>query len=98
MKKNIVFIARSLDGFIAGKDGELDWLHSIPNPNNDDMGYGELMKEIDAIVMGRTTFETVRAFDVPWPYTKHVFVLSTLMQSVPDDLKGQVTLIQGSPQ
>jgi len=61
-KKNSVFIATSLDGFIADKDGGIDWLYSIPNPNNDDMGYVEFTNGIDALVMGRTTFETVLAY------------------------------------
>lgn len=95
-KKNIVFIARSLDGFIAGKNGELDWLHSIPNPDNDDMGYQALMDEVDAILMGRTTYQTVLGFDCPWPYKKHVFVLSNTLKEVPEDLAGQVTLLSGS--
>ena len=58
-KRNKVFIATSLDGYIADKNGKIDWLHSISNPFNDDMGYGEFANGIDAIVMGRTTFETV---------------------------------------
>jgi len=70
MKKNIVFIAKSLDGYIAGKNGEIDWLNSIPNPENDDMGFLSLIDEIDAIVMGRTTFETVYGFGGAWPYSK----------------------------
>jgi len=97
-KKNIVFIAKSLDGFIAGKNGELDWLHSIPNPDQDDMGFNALMDEIDAIVMGRTTYETVCGFGVEWPYKKQVFVLSSTLTSVLDKLEGKVTLIKGSPQ
>ena len=75
-KKNIVFIGRSLDGFIAGKNGELDWLEMIPNPDNVEMGFVSLMQEIDAVVMGKTTFEVVCSFDGEWPYMKHVFVLS----------------------
>jgi dihydrofolate reductase len=97
-KKNIVFIARSLDGYIAGKNGELDWLHSIPNPENNDMGYNDLMDEIDAIVMGRITFETVCGFGGEWPYSKHVFVLSNTLKEVPESLTNKVSLIQGSPQ
>lgn len=95
--KNIVFIARSLDGFIAGKDGELDWLHSEPNPDQDDMGYTDLMKEIDAIVMGRTTYEVVLSFEGDWPYSKHVFVLSNTLKEVPKDLKNKVTILSGEP-
>lgn len=75
-KKNSVFIATSLDGFIADKNGRIDWLHSIPNPENDDMGYVKFEEKIDALVIGRGTFETVLGFDVDWPYHKPVFVLS----------------------
>lgn len=73
-KKNSVFIATSLDGFIADKNGGIDWLHSLPNPDNDDMGYGAFMTQIDALIMSRKTFETVCGFDMDWPYTKPVFV------------------------
>lgn len=96
--KNIVFIAKSLDGYIAGKNGNLDWLHSIPNPEGVDMGYNRLMEEVDAIVMGRTTFDTVLGFGIDWPYTKHVFVLSNTLQEVPANLEGKVSLLKGSPQ
>ncbi len=97
-KKNIVFIAKSLDGFIAGKNGELDWLHSIPNPDNIDMGFNSLMEEIDAVIMGRTTYETVCGFGGEWPYNKHVFVLSNSLKNVPEKLEKKVTLINGTPQ
>ena len=96
--KNIVFIAKSLDGYIAGKDGDLDWLHSIPNPEGVDMGYNRLMEEVDAIVMGRTTFDTVLGFGIDWPYIKHVFVLSNTLKEVPKNLEGKVSLLKGSPQ
>ena len=60
----------SLDGYIADKKGKIDWLHSIPNSENIDMGYGKFTTQIDALIMGRTTFETVCSFDIDWPYTK----------------------------
>ena len=54
---NTVFIATSLDGYIADKDGGLDWLHSIPNPDNLDMGWVNFIDRIDALVMGQRTFD-----------------------------------------
>ncbi|KAA2217224.1 dihydrofolate reductase family protein [Maribacter flavus] len=95
-KKNSVFIATSLDCFIADKNGGLDWLHSIPNPDNNDMGYVEFTNGIDALVMGRTTFETVIGFDVPWPYTKPVFVLSNKLKEIPDSHKDKAFLVKGT--
>ncbi|WP_299134634.1 dihydrofolate reductase family protein [uncultured Tenacibaculum sp.] len=94
--KNKVFIATSLDGYIADKNGGLDWLQSIPNPNNDDMGYVEFTNGIDALVMGRTTFETVIGFDVPWPYNKPVFVLSNKLNEIPESHKENAFLIKGT--
>ncbi|MFD0965104.1 dihydrofolate reductase family protein [Pseudofulvibacter geojedonensis] len=93
--KNIVYIGRSLDGYIADKNGELDWLDLIPNPDNIEMGYSDLMDEVDAIVMGRTTFETVLGFDIDWPYQKHVFVLSNSIKEIPDNLNEKVTILNG---
>jgi len=72
---NFVYIATSLDGFIATSEGGLNWLDDIPNPEGRDFGYAEFMNDIDALVMGRKTFEKVVSFDV-WPYNKPVFVLS----------------------
>ena len=92
---NIVYIACSLDGYIADKNGGLDWLYSIPNPDKSDFGYSEFISRIDAIVMGRNTFETVCSFDCDWPYSKPVFVLSNSLSSVPEEYKGKVELING---
>ncbi len=95
-KKNSVFIAASLDGYFDDKNGGLDWLQSIPNPDNDDMGYVEFNKGIDTIVMGRTTFETVLGFDVEWPYDKPVFVLSKTLKKIPQSHKDKAFLIKGT--
>ena len=95
-KKNKVFIATSLDGYIADKNGRIDWLHSIPNPDNIDMGYGEFNSQIDALLMGRTTFETVLGFDIDWPYQKPVFVLSNTLTEIPEKYKGKAYLVKGT--
>ena len=88
--KNTVYIATSLDGYIADRDGKLDWLESIPNPDGNDFGYSDFMENIDALVMGRNTYEVVLGFDIPWPYTKPVFVLSNFLESIPDELQEKV--------
>ena len=93
---NIVYVAKSLDGYIADKDGSLEWLQSVPNPDGRDLGYREFMNGIDAIVMGRTTYETVLGFDIDWPYSKPVFVLSRTINSVPDELTDKVEIVNGS--
>jgi dihydrofolate reductase len=61
---NYVYIASSLDGFIAKKDGSLNWLMEIPNPDQSDYGYSDFIGRIDAIVMGRNTFDKVLTFDL----------------------------------
>lgn len=94
--KNYVFIARSLDGYIADKNGGLDWLNSIPNPDQLDMGYGNFIKQVDAIVMGRVTFETVCSFDMDWPYTIPVFIMSRTINSIPEEYRDKVKLVKGS--
>ncbi len=89
-----VFIATSLDGFIATKDGGVDWLDEIPNPEKSDYGYAGFMSGIGAIMMGRNTFEKVLSFG-GWPYDKPVFVLSNFLESVPEKVKGLAEIISG---
>ena len=93
---NLVFIATSLDGYISDKDDGLDWLHSMPNPDNLDFGWADFINPIDAIVMGRKTFEKVCSFDCPWPYRKPVFVLSASLSSLPEEYDGKAELISGT--
>jgi len=72
--KASIFIGTSLDGFIARANGDLDFL---PPGGGEPHGYDEFMASVDALVIGRKTFETVLTFDA-WPYgEKPVFVLST---------------------
>ena len=56
------FVAASLDGFIAGPDGRLDWLLT-----DDDYGFASYFGRVDALVMGRGTYDPVEGFGA-WPY------------------------------
>lgn len=78
-----VFVGASIDGFIARPDGGLEWLDAA---GNEPHGYDEFIATVDAIVMGRATFEIVMGFE-SWPYRKlRVVVLS----SRPVDLRAAV--------
>jgi dihydrofolate reductase len=92
---NFVFIATSLDGFIADKNGGIDWLHEVPNPTGSDYGYNAFIESIDALVMGRNTYEKVLSFDCDWPYTKKVFVLSNTLKEVDASMTGKAEVISG---
>jgi dihydrofolate reductase len=59
---NLVYIATSIDGFIAREDGNMDWLMNLPNPEKSDYGFSVFLDRLDGIIMGRKTFETVLGF------------------------------------
>src|ERR1700683_4423328 len=91
--KASVFVGTSLDGFIARSDGALDFL---PEGGGEPHGYDEFMATVDALVIGRKTFETVLTFDT-WPYgEKPVFVLST-RQLAPSPVGASVERMPGAP-
>lgn len=94
---NSVFIATSLDGYIADRDGGLGWLSEGAAPDEGDFGYAAFMEGIDALVMGRTTFDTVHGFDIAWPYTRPVFVLSRSLDTLPAEFSGKAELLSGTP-
>jgi dihydrofolate reductase len=72
--KTSVFCGISVDGFLARRDGTLDFLdHGGQEPH----GYEEFIATIDVLVMGRNTYEWVLAFSGGWPFDKPVFVLSS---------------------
>ena len=95
--KTSVFVGTSLDGFIARADGTFDFLHASggdPEPH----GYAEFFATVDALVMGRATFEIVRAFP-KWPYgTKPVIVLSSRPVAIPPELSQSVEHMRATPQ
>jgi len=88
-----VFIGTSLDGFIARTNGDLDFL---PPGGGEPHGYDEFMATVDALVVGRKTFEKVLTFDT-WPYgEKPVFVLSA-HPLAPTPLGAVVERMSGAP-
>jgi dihydrofolate reductase len=93
-----VFCAVSLDGFIARKDGALDWLRSaeaeLPPA---DTGYDAFMATVDYVVMGRNTFEVVLKMSDTWFYSKPVTVLTSRPLELPDRLKHKVEIARQTP-
>ncbi len=93
-----VFIAVSLDGYIARLDGAIDWLvESWPEVGHD-YGYAEFIGNVDGLVMGRATFEKVLTFPT-WLYEKPVVVLSQTLHAsdVPPALEGRVRISAAEP-
>ena len=91
---NYVYIATSLDGFIATINEKLDWLEELPNPEQSDYGFAEFMNNIDAVVMGRKTFDKVLTFE-RWVYDKPVFVLSNSLTKLSEEIFGKAEIISG---
>lgn len=90
--KASVFIASSLDGYIARTDGSLDWLDEANKtvPESEDCGYREFIADIDILIMGRNTYEKVLSLG-QWPYEKHVIVLSRKNLKIPQALQEKIS-------
>lgn len=96
--KASVFIATSLDGYIARRDGSIDWLTAAGGETNDseDFGYEAFFDTVDCMVMGRNSMEKVLTFPT-WPYEgKRVIVLSNTLKEVPEAVFGKIELHAGS--
>lgn len=100
----LVYIAVSLDGFIARPDGALDWLPGAtpesppwpPGEETESYGYDAFMSRIDTLVMGRGSFDAVRGSS-PWPYAgKRVIVLSRTLG--PADMSEGAEVWNGTPE
>lgn len=95
--KTSVFIATSLDGFIARPNGAIDWLGDPPQPGGEDYGYQNFMDTVDILVMGRNTYAAVLASH-QWPYgAKPVIVLSHHSLKIPESLANVVEVKSCSP-
>lgn len=88
------FVATSVDGFIARPDGSLDWLRRA---TGDDYGYQTFFDSIDALVIGRHTYEQAARMD-SWPYAyKRVLVLSRGFVQIPENIVRFVESTQYAP-
>ncbi len=102
--KASVYIAASLDGFIARKNGDLDWLPGSGDgaedgggDNDGDLGYRDFLASVDVLVMGRHSFEKVLSFG-QWPYqNKSVVVLSSKPVEIPGEIAATVQWRSLSP-
>lgn len=92
-----VFIAASLDGYIARRDHQLDWLLKY-DTKGEDHGYDRFIDSVDGLVMGRRSYEQVLNFP-EWPYPKPVVVMSkTLVPGdVPERVKDKIRLTTLEP-
>lgn len=89
MPKVVLFIATSLDGYIASSDGTVEWLF-----HDADYGYTEFMASLDAVVMGRKTWEQAKTFEaIPFAGTQ-VFVFSRTLPASSDE---RIHHVQGEP-
>lgn len=68
MKKVILYIATSLDGFIADHEHRVEWLENLENPDGNDYGYRDFTDHIDTVIMGRKSYDVIKGFDMEWPY------------------------------
>ena len=110
--RKIVYIATSLDGFIARKNGDIDWLEEDPSYDY----YLEFIKNIEVILMGAATYEKVMSFGIDWPYPEkrsYVFThkkihseeknieftdedMSSFMNWIQAETKGNIWIMGGS--
>ncbi|MEM8768274.1 MAG: dihydrofolate reductase family protein [Pseudomonadota bacterium] len=93
--KAAVYIAASIDGYIADSDGGVEWLDCVPTPEGDDLGFFDFMAGIDALVMGRLSYETVLGFG-QWFYNRPVYVWSSREIEIPPELKDKVFPVGGT--
>lgn len=83
MRKVILYIAASLDGYIARPDGDIDWLSMVETPG-EDYGYTAFHETIDTVVMGRKTYDKVLSFGIPYPHSdKQSYIITRTLTESP---------------
>ncbi len=89
-----LYIAQSLDGFVADEEGSVRWLEEAGKGG--DFGYDEFFRGIGAVVMGSTTFEQLRSWDISWPYPEMPnWVFTSRELQAPEG--ADVRFVSGSP-
>ncbi|MFQ9922414.1 MAG: dihydrofolate reductase family protein [Beduini sp.] len=70
MRETVLYIAMSLDGFIADHEGKVDWLVGDQSCDLEETSYGEFIKTIDTVILGHTTYHQIATELSPdnWPY------------------------------
>lgn len=103
-RKVIVFIAMSIDGFIAAQNDNLDFL-SIVEQEGEDYGYNEFHNSVDTVIMGRKTYDKILSFNVPFPHSnKQCYILTNnkVLQSksvvyYSSNIETLITQLKGQP-
>ena len=95
---NYVYIGTSIDGYIADANEGIEWLECVPNPEGSDLGFFEFISQVDAVVMGRNTYETVIGFGQGWTYPVPGIILSSTLDALPDEFSDQLHLFSGTTQ
>lgn len=92
-----VFMAMSIDGFVAREDHRLDWLMK-QKTEGEDHGYDEFMASVDGLIMGRGSFRNALTFG-DWPYQKPVIVMSRSLtkNDIPMDVRDKISITRQDP-
>lgn len=104
MKKIKLFIAASIDGYIATPDGDIDWLRGFPNPEHSDYGFKQFLSGIDTVLMGGRAYRTLQYMDIVWPYKgKAAYIIArnpvraapgSDIHSITEDVTGKVARLK----
>ena len=92
MRKLYLYIAMSLDGYIARHDGDLGWL-SMVEKAGEDYGYHDFTQTVDTVIMGRKTYDKVLSFGIPYPHSTRTSYIIT-RQNRPSE--GNIHFYNGS--
>ncbi|WP_310393685.1 dihydrofolate reductase family protein [Hymenobacter sp.] len=86
-RRVFLFIAASVDGFIARPDGGIDWLARVET-EGEDYGYARFIEQVDTVIMGRHTYDTVLGFGLPFPHLgRTCYVLSRTRTGADDNVR-----------